>query len=301
MALEHISNCPLCENTSFSPYLETEDFTVSHGTFQIVRCNKCQLLITNPRPSAASIGQYYDSTAYISHHDDTGSLLATAYNQVRKLTTRQKIRTLEHYTGKLPKTILDIGCGTGYFLSECQQSGWEIEGTEPDADARKAAEQKTGRQLAASIQEASLQDRPFSAITLWHVLEHIHELNPTLEWLSKHLDPKGTLFIAVPNPESVDAQKYRKYWAAYDLPRHLYHFTKATMEKLLTKHHFQLIEIKNMLFDSYYVSLLSTRYQYGKNRPFEGFISGTLSNLQGFGINNASINTSSLLYIIKKK
>lgn len=301
MKLETLSNCPVCGGKIFEPFLEVQDHSVSHGTFQIVRCKKCGFLFTNPRPSEESIGSFYDSAGYISHHDESDSLMSKVYNQVRKLAVTSKLELIKKHDPHQEKKILDIGCGTGFFINSCLDQHWEVTGTEPDDDARSAAQKRTGIPIYPSVFDDSLREAQFTSITMWHVLEHIHRLDETMSWLYQHLAPKGTLFIAVPNPQSYDSQVFGKHWAAYDVPRHLYHFTKDTMEKLLLHYNFTIVDLKCMVFDSYYVSLLSNRYKNKSSRPLNSFITGSLSNIKGFGTNPHNANTSSIIYIAHKK
>lgn len=301
MELELLTHCPVCSGKQFDLYLETQDHSVSHGTFQIVSCKKCKFLFTNPRPPEKEIGKYYDSEAYLSHHDEAETLMTKVYNRVRKVAVNDKIALLKKYDTCPKKHVLDIGCGTGFFLSECKQKGWEISGTEPDDDARNAATKRTGKMIQSSIFTEQLEDQQYSAITMWHVLEHVHRLGETLDWIHHHLTAKGTLFVAVPNPDSHDAKTFGKYWAAYDVPRHLYHFSKDSFERLMQHHNFHVVDMKCMLFDAYYVSLLSNQYKSGAQKIVGSIISGTLSNIKGIGTTPHNINTSSIIYLVQKR
>lgn len=191
--------------------------------------------------------------------------------------------------------MLDIGCGTGYFLKICKEAGWKIAGVEPDDNARKLAVEQTGVAIEQSVLENFANDR-FDVITMWHVLEHVHQLNQTIEWLYAKLETEGRLVIAVPNHQSNDAVVFGKYWAAYDVPRHLYHFEKSTMEKLLRKHRFEIESVRPMYFDSFYVSMLSSRYEAGKTNYLKAIWEGLVSNLKA----RRSNEYSSLIYVIKK-
>jgi len=300
MSLETITRCPICSGHQFNLHLSVKDHSVSHGTFSIVRCNECSFLFTNPRPGEDEIGRYYESEDYISHHDDTKTLVNSVYNMVRNFTVSGKLNLIEDYDEFIEKRILDIGCGTGFFLSQCLERKWKTTGTEPDGDARNVAMRNARTDIYPDIFAEPLQHKKFTTITMWHVLEHVHKLNETLEWVRDHLEDSGTLFIAVPNPESHDALKYQDYWAAYDVPRHLYHFSKKNMSDLMVKHQLKIEEIKPMLFDSFYVSMLSTRYKKGRVDAIDTFLTGTISNLKGLLTSRNKINTSSLIYIVRK-
>ncbi|HEV7348765.1 class I SAM-dependent methyltransferase [Telluribacter sp.] len=300
MALETLTHCPVCHSEQFSTHSKVKDYTVSQETFQIQACKGCGFLFTNPRPDAASIGEYYQSEEYISHHDEARDLMSKVYNGVRNYTTRQKIALLNQATGNHRGELLDVGCGTGFFLSQCKADGWQVAGTEPDDQARKVAQGRGGANVFKTIEDPFFDNRKFQAITMWHVLEHVHRLNETLDWLHAHLDIKATLIIAVPNHESQDAQRFKEYWAAYDVPRHLYHFAKGTMRQLMEKHGFRIQQVQPMWFDSYYVSMLSTKYQRGQTSLPESFMAGSLSNWRGRPAGGTLPNTSSLIYSIGK-
>ncbi|CAG5010438.1 hypothetical protein DYBT9275_04716 [Dyadobacter sp. CECT 9275] len=300
MSLETIKSCPVCEGNSFNKYLNVQDYTVSNKEFTIQQCTSCHFLLTNPRPPEDEIGAFYESTDYISHHDEARDLFSKVYIKVRDYTLRQKLKMLNSlFPDK--GNLLDIGCGTGNFIHVCQKDGWHISGTEPDAGARKVAAGRAGAPIFDSINAPELQTKKFSIISLWHVLEHVHQLNETIAWLEKHLEDNGKIIIAVPNPQSADALTYGKYWAAYDVPRHLYHFTKASMRQLLNRHSLRIDQIKPMWFDSFYVSMLSTKYQKGKTDLLNSVKTGVLSNIKGNSNHSDSLNTSSLIYIISKQ
>jgi 2-polyprenyl-3-methyl-5-hydroxy-6-metoxy-1,4-benzoquinol methylase len=193
--------------------------------------------------------------------------------------------------------LLDFGCGTGEFLAHCQRRKWNITGVEPSENARVKASQNIGKPVASNLNE--VDNERFDAITLWHVLEHLHELESDLRKIVALLKKDGTIFIAVPNHQSPDAKYYKKFWAGYDVPRHLWHFSKDTMNRLFEKVGLQMIEIKPMKLDAFYVSLLSEAYQNPQasklSNGLNAFLQGVKSNTAA-KVNN---NYSSLVYIAK--
>lgn len=291
--LETIDKCPACEGDSHSHYISCKDYTVSKEHFNIVQCQQCNLLFTNPRPPKSIIGQYYQSDEYISHHNKSSSLSDILYKTVRHFTLKAKVNLI-HKHGK-KGSLLDIGCGTGFFLNKAADSGWKVKGIEPNDTARNLA-------IRNAIQvETDLNDykgEQFDNITLWHVLEHIYDLNTFIKLLHSSLSSDGTVFIAVPNSKSHDSEHYKEHWAAYDLPRHLYHFDQDTFRTTMERHQFKVIATVPMKFDAYYVSLLSESYI--KKSIFNYitfFINGIISNrYAGKNYNNYS----SLIYILKK-
>ncbi|GHB89159.1 class I SAM-dependent methyltransferase [Persicitalea jodogahamensis] len=299
MILETLTQCPVCQSARLNDFLLVKDHTVSQANFRIVSCDSCGFRFTNPRPPAEEIGQYYESSEYISHHDEARDVMSTIYNQVRNYTTQQKIKLLDRTIGK-KGSLLDIGSGAGFFLSKAKAAGWQVSGTEPDAQARAIGRGRVGEDIYETIDDPFFANKQFDAITMWHVLEHVHRLNETVNWLHEHLSEKGKVFIAVPNPESEDAQVFKENWAAYDVPRHLYHFSKKAMRQLAEKHGFKVQEILPMWFDAYYVGLLSTRYQAGKTNLPQSIWQGTISNWKGRKSSTGLPNTSSLIYVLEK-
>lgn len=289
----NIDRCPVCEGASFSPFLTCKDHTVSGESFSIVRCSNCAFLFTNPIPYPDDLGKYYKAEAYVSHTSSNKGLINFLYNRVRKITLKQKIRLIKRIAGG--HALLDVGCGTGHFLHAARSAGFKISGIEPDPDARALA--KSLNQVEALPREAfaSLQDR-FDVITLWHVLEHLPELNQDVARLSGLLKEDGVLLIAVPNPDSFDANVYREHWAGYDVPRHLYHFSPDAIRRLFARHGFQCVEVLPMKFDAYYVSMLSEKSKNGS--VLKGFLNGWRSNRMA---RRKPETWSSQIYLFRKK
>jgi 2-polyprenyl-3-methyl-5-hydroxy-6-metoxy-1,4-benzoquinol methylase len=292
--LETVTQCPVCGNSTFSPFLVCEDYLVSNQKFKIQQCQQCNFRLTNPRPDNNSIGAYYKSDQYVSHNDKGGGLINTAYRLVRNYTLRSKLTLINKLTGK-PGKILDVGCGTGAFLESCREGGWLVTGMEPDPDARAIAREKLKADIKPDL-KALAGTEPFDIISLWHVLEHIPNLDESINQLRQLLAEQGTLLIAVPNSDSYDAQLFREYWAAYDVPRHLHHFTPSTIELLFNKHGFKLVKQLPMVFDAFYIAMLSTRYQTGGTDYLKSIQVGLSSNARA----RKTGNSSSLIYLFKK-
>ncbi|MBC5994140.1 class I SAM-dependent methyltransferase [Pontibacter cellulosilyticus] len=295
MSYERLEQCPVCGKEDFKNFLVVTDNTVSKESFVIVECENCSFKFTNPRPDADSIGNYYESEEYISHNNTKAGIINKAYHVVRSITTKQKVELINRYT-PTKGTIMDYGCGTGVFLAACKKDGWEIKGVEPSAKAREIATKETEELIATNLSE--LESEKFDIITLWHVLEHIHTLNETMSKLTEMLQEDGTLIIAVPNADSHDAQLYKENWAAYDVPRHLYHFTQPTMKRFLKKHKMVLEEVLPMKFDAYYVSMLSEKHKAGKTKMISSVMNGYKSN--SYAEKNGN-DYSSLIFVARKK
>ena len=282
--METLSSCPICSCPVWSPFLQCKDHTVSNALFQIVRCDGCGFLFTNPRPPASAIAKYYESDDYISHSGTKKDLKSRLYHLVRRYTVGRKVKLLNRLvpSPERNRRVLDIGCGTGDFLSACQKNGWEAYGVEPNVLARKSAEEEKGLKVMSALSDwipVFEQDAlKFDVICLWHVLEHIHDLQQTLKTLFSLLNPGGKVLLALPNSASWDAQHYQPYWAAYDLPRHLYHFQPKDVRKLAGMHSKNVLQVLPMPFDAYYVSLLSEKYARGKTSFVRSFWKGWKSN-----------------------
>ncbi len=293
---ENLKSCPLCSSLLHKHFLICKDFTVSQQEFQIVKCETCEFKFTNPRPSTAEIGSYYQSEDYISHSNTSKGIINKVYQLVRNYTLKQKLRLMEELGMNTPKRLLDIGCGTGLFLKTCNQAGWKTKGTEPDEKTRQIAVETSSSEIAADFLNAYSGEQ-FDVITMWHVLEHVHLLRETIEKLYMNLASNGRLVIAVPNADSYDAKQFKENWAAYDLPRHLYHFTPKTLIQLFNKFGFKIAATKPMYFDAFYISMLSTKYRDGKINYIEAVRTGLKSNT--WARKNKS-NYSSLIYILQK-
>lgn len=291
----HCTQCPACHSTSVYPALSAKDHTVSQELFDIWHCGDCTLRFTQDVPSLSAIGAYYQSADYISHSDTQTGLVNRLYHSVRNHTLVTKQKLLQRITGKNTGCLLDVGAGTGAFVNTMQQAGWKVTGLEPDAIARKKAAEKHGLSLLSPEELYHLQAGQFDAVTLWHVLEHVHDLHGYFERFAEVLKPGGKLVIAVPNYTSYDAAVYKQYWAAYDVPRHLYHFSPVSMEKLGVSKGFSLDGIQPMWFDSFYVCMLSEKYRNG-NILRAGW-NGLVSNLKAAGNKRTC---SSVIYIFSK-
>jgi 2-polyprenyl-3-methyl-5-hydroxy-6-metoxy-1,4-benzoquinol methylase len=290
-----VTACPVCKNTNFTNIASCTDYTVSHETFSIIQCTSCKLAATSPRPETKDLGKYYQSEEYISHSGKSSGGIGILYRIARRFSLNKKEALIRKYL--TPSSLLDFGCGTGEFLETSKRKGWNTYGIEPSDKARRKALEKINNNIFKSLDD--LPEIKVSAITAWHVLEHVDDLNETLQKFKKLLNEKGLVFIAVPNYQAPEAKKYKDYWAGYDVPRHLWHFSKESMQSLLKQNNFTPIEILPMKLDAYYISLLSEKYK-SKNKLtliglVQAFVSGITSNLTASRNNNYS----SLIYIAR--
>ena len=275
---------------NMKPFLNCIDYTVSKESYEVMINEEYEMLVTSPVP--VDLENYYKSEDYISHTDSKKTLFDRVYQSVRNYTLNKKVSLLNSFKTE-EKSVLDIGAGTGDFLSACKKSEWKITGIEPSTEARSIALKKEV-QLHKELLEVSNQR--FDVITMWHVLEHVPNLTEYISQLRKLLKPNGVLIVAVPNYNSYDASYYKEFWAAYDVPRHLWHFSQASISKLFRKESFIVSKTLPMKFDAYYVSLLSEKYKSGKMNVIKAFLKGLQSNIKA----KRSGEYSSLIYVLKR-
>ncbi len=289
-----IESCPVCKNRDIKNLMICKDHLNSGESFAINECSNCTVQFTNPRPEDEKLYKYYQSDNYISHANKGTNLVNKIYKLVRNYTLRKKLDIIN----SLSKSdyILDIGCGTGEFLDLCQDNKWKIAGVEPNKDARAKAEKLTNKTIFEDLFSCN-EKSAFKIITLWHVLEHLPDLDKVLSHLKTLLHKKGKIVIAVPNNKSYDAIKYKEHWAAYDVPRHLYHFNQKSIGFLAKKHQLKIKKMLPMKLDAFYVSLLSEKYKNNSSNYIKSFLTGLKSNSYAKRNNN---NYSSLIFILKK-
>lgn len=272
-------------------YLTVKDYSISNENFELKKNEDFDMLVTQPIPK--KLASYYESENYISHTDGKKSVFEKVYQLVKNYTLKKKLKLINSFNTE-KKTILDIGAGTGDFLATCKNNNWQILGIEPNQKARETGASKNIN-LLENLSE--VKNKNFDVITMWHVLEHVENLQEYIQQLKELLKENGTLVIAVPNYKSYDANYYKNFWAAFDVPRHLWHFSQTSISKLFSMENIKIIKTLPMKFDSYYVSLLSEKYKNGKMNPFKAFWIGFTSNRKAKRTNEYS----SLIYVLKNK
>lgn len=289
-----IKNCPICGAQQFSDFLDVEDFFLTQEPFKLKQCTSCGFVFTNPRPDDHSLPVYYDSPDYLSHHSQGFGIVNLVYQGLRRINIRNKFSHVRRYTDQ--GALLDIGCGTGELLNYFQNKKWNVKGIEPDGQAREFARKKYGLDIQDPSELAKLPEGSFDVITMWHVLEHVADLNDRMDVISSLLKPSGYLIIALPNLNSWDAQHFGKYWAAYDVPRHLHHFSQNAITALAQKYQFHFLETHPMKMDAYFISMLSGKYQNKSNHYLSAAINGFRSNARA----KKTGEYSSLIYVFRK-
>ena len=272
-------------------FLTVKDYSVSQETFDLYHDEELDMLITYPQPSLENLGKYYESVDYISHTDSKRSLFEKCYHFIKSVALKNKLN-LVNSLQPAKGSILDIGAGTGDFLSVVKENGWNTIGVEPSEKAKAIAKRKG----VSFVEETSeLENNSFDVITMWHVLEHVPNLDNQIKELKRLLKPNGSLIIAVPNFKSFDAKQYGNFWAAYDVPIHFWHFSKTAIKKLFAKEDMELVKVLPMKFDSFYVSLLSEKYKTGKMNFVKAFFIGLQSNWKA----KKNFEYSSHIYVLK--
>ncbi|MBC6401690.1 MAG: class I SAM-dependent methyltransferase [Ekhidna sp.] len=287
---ERLRNCPICKNTGFQKYLVCKDHSVSNESFTLTKCSECELVFTNPRPNKKSLPEYYQSEDYISHTDKGNNLINLIYKCVRRYTIRKKFKLLRKYFSG--KKLLDYGCGTGDFLNYVSRKNLQTFGYEPS----KVVQEILKIKKINFVTNLKVEKAQYDIITAWHVIEHVPKPKKAIKLLRKKLTDSGTLFIAVPNIKSFDADYYQENWAGYDVPRHLYHFSRESFGRLIEKTKLKIIDTLPMKFDSYYASLLSEKYVNSKIYFFKALKIGKISNKKA----KKTGEFSSLIYVLRK-
>jgi len=288
--------CPVCRSKSFNPVFEATDHVVSGDSFGIVECGDCHVRLTRPIPDEKEILPYYDTDDYVSHSETTRGFINRLYTVVRKAMIIRKRKLAQSLGPGGSGRLLEIGCGAGAFLNEMYRSGWEVLGIEPNRRVRDTIIERYGLAVISPEEWFKQPESSYDVIALWHVLEHLHDLDDYLCRISTSLEDDGVLIVAAPNYCSYDAGYYQSSWAAYDVPRHLYHFTCESMSDLLKRYGLTVTAIRRLPLDAFYVSMLSEKYQEGFTA--RGLWIGLMSCLQ------ALINvkrSSSIIYIAGHK
>ena len=290
-----IVNCPVCNSTHIKKYLTTKDYFFTQESFGLSQCTNCTFIFTNPVPAMEDIGRYYETDKYLSHNSSQKGIISYIYNKVRDINLGNKYKILKAF--KTKGSILDIGCGTGELLNYLQKKSWTTKGVEPNENARLIAEKDFGLDIMSEIDLNNYYDSKFDIISMWHVLEHVYDLNSRLKRVHELLKDDGIAVIAIPMIDSPDALKFKKYWAGLDVPRHLHHFSSYTLELLANSNMFNVVEKFPMKFDSLYVSWLSHQAKGSSLAFAKGVIDGLVSNVKA----NSKTNYSSMIFVLNKK
>ena len=285
--------CPWCDSEKTQIHLWVKDLFLTQEPFEIHECMKCGLLFTEPRPKPEEIGKYYESKEYYSHQENKIGFIPKLYESVKKVNLRHKRKLATE--GMKAGTLLEIGCGVGDFLHEMEQNGWNCTGIEPSKEAKAIAKNRVKAKLLDPNEIVTLEDESFDLITLWHVLEHIDNLKEEVMHLQRLLKKGGRLVLALPNFKSADAEFYKEYWAAYDVPRHLNHFCRESINNIFKTTKLKLKKTDKLVWDAYYISYMSEKYKNHTLPLLKGAMKGLISNSKA----RKSGEWSSLVYVLE--
>lgn len=294
---EDNKRCPLCGSEKTGLFLETKDYSISKESFVLQRCQDCTFVFTVGVPDENDADIYYESDSYISHSDTKKGPVNYVYHFVRDLMLVRKRRLIMKLL-KGSGSLLDIGTGTGYFLHIMQKAGFTVSGMEKNRRARQFTLDHFDIHCYTPEDFMTLAAvEEFDVVTMWHVLEHLYEPDQYLEKIKNVLKNSGFLIIALPNVDSYDAKHYQQYWAGYDVPRHLWHYSPETFKKFAKNNGFRVLRLKRLPFDSFYISLLSEQYKRQKAGWIPGLFHGKISWLKSLFDAGKS---SSVIYILQK-
>lgn len=289
------NKCPWCQSEKAHKHLSLKDYFLTQEPFEIMVCEDCGLLYTTPKPSDEKLGDYYKSDDYYSHQENKKGFIPRVYEAVKSVNLKHKIAIATQ--GKEPGRLLDIGCGVGDFLHYAEQNGWQCTGAEPSEDAASIAKKRIKAEIILPKDLEKLPDESFDVITMWHVLEHVSDLQWQVNQLNRLLKKGGRLVIALPNFRSYDAQYYKDKWAAYDVPRHLNHFSQDSIAKIFNINGLIQNQTQKLVWDAFYISFMSEKYRQKSLPLLRGIYRGMISNLKA----RKSGEWSSLVYVFEKR
>lgn len=289
--------CPACSSAGIEFFIDCSDHFLSGENFRLFRCRDCSFIFTQGHPGEAESQKYYESQEYVSHDDKAKGLTNSLYYLARTIMLRKKRNLVIKMTGLKQGSLLDTGCGTGHFAGVMKKAGWDVTGIEPNLKAREYAAERFGIKTLAAGETASLADSSYDCATLWHVLEHIHDLKGYTRDLYRILKPDGVCLVALPNTSSYDCRHFGEYWAAWDVPRHLWHFNPGSFIPFATAAGFLTEEIRPMPLDILYISVLSSRYKGSSFPLLTGMLKGSWFLLKSL-VNRQT--SGSLIYVLSK-
>ena len=298
MTVISYDKCPLCKSSAIKKRFACIDKFATGESFDIYECEDCGLVFTQNFPDEKEIDRYYESPTYISHSNTNKGLINRIYQLVRKRMLQKKAKLVKKLTLLEKGKLLDYGAGTGHFARVMAAKGWNVTAIEKNEKARELALKDFGFEMFPVEALAEIKNKELDVVTMWHVMEHIQDPDKMWKELHRALNDTGVAIIAVPNSISYDAQKYKEHWAAYDVPRHLWHFTPSSIMRWGEKHGFLLEKQYGMPFDGFYISMLSEQNKGSRLHTIKGFWNGFKGWIAQCRKSNAS---SSIIYVFRKK
>ena len=298
MNYQDFTPCPLCGASGQMPYADCIDFTVSKESFILLRCPQCGVVFTSNPPKESETIRYDTLDLKLKLGDSPRGLTDKLYYYVRHRMLRKKASIVESQSYRTGGTLLNYGAKTGYFSHYMERRGWKVTSIEKYHEERQFSLETFHHRMYDVSEMDRLTPETFDVITLWHVFEHCYNPNGLLNRFYRLLRPGGILLIACPNICSTDAMHYGANWAAYNVPRHLWHFNPTSLSNLLNKHGFTLMHRQKLSYDCFYISVLSEKNKNSK-MPF---LRGMWFGMRCWFISLARLDkSSSLVYVFRKR
>lgn len=268
-----VHSCPVCERTEFAELFFARDQHYGiKGDYRVVRCKECSLVFLNPMLTARQLRDLYPDD-YYAYQDNF-------HTQKWKQPIKKVLGyyVLSHNPDfSAPGTMLDLGCGSGWFMDGMREQGWTTYGVEVNEGAVQRGRAIKGLNIfCGTLQEAGFPSELFDYVRLNHSFEHMNCPNETLSEIHRVLKPGGQLFIGVPNVRSLTSRVFKQYWWHLCAPVHPFSYAANTLSRLLVKHGFV---VKCTRFNSDYFGLLGS-FQIWLNRH------SARKSMQGAFVNN---------------
>ena len=251
------THCIICSSKYASSFISLNDrLSNSSKKYNLLKCI-CGFIYLNPRPDIGEINHYYKLDNYDPHKESFNSFWNTAYHYVQKVTLNWKYRIITKYIKK--GSLLDIGGGKGEFAQFINKKGWDVTFQDNMTDLNRRENNSFFVRELSNVNST----KRFDVITLWHSLEHIHNIKYLFDSINNMLKDSGILIIAVPNMNAPERKFYKYTWAPYDAPRHLYHFNLDSLNKLCQNKGYYIMSKYSLYQDIPYNVILSTsRYSF---------------------------------------
>ena len=298
MIYQDFNSCPLCGAYGQTPYADCTDFTVSRESYILMRCPECGMVYTSNPPKECDTSKYDKLDLKLKLGDSPAGLIHKLYYYIRLRMLSRKAHIVESQSYRTGGSLLNYGAKTGYFSHKMERRGWKVTSIEKYHEERLFSLEMFHHRMFDVPEMDRLHPETFDVITLWHVFEHCYDPNGLLDKFYKLLRPTGILIMACPNIRSTDAMHYGPYWAAYDVPRHLWHFNTTSLSELAHKHGFTLMHRERMPFDCFYISILSEKHKRHKMAFLRGILYGFHCWLVSLAHPDSS---SSMVYVFRKR
>ncbi len=241
--------CPLCGEQVFAPLMRARDYHYGNpGEYTQAHCTRCTLAFLDPMYDEAELANFYPKNYYaFTDRFAVGSSPRTFKALVwRWLGLREHVTKDPRFAR--PGRMLDIGCGSGWFISQMRDHGWQVKGVEPNAAAAEYGSRVKGLDIfAGSLLAAGFPASSFDYVRLNHSLEHMVNPNEILDEIHRILANDGKLMIGVPNRDGLNARVFGRYWCHLALPVHTFSYSVKTLSQMVRKHRF---EVENVVYNT---------------------------------------------------